>query len=127
MTPSLSPNLMSQKQSRTAFILVNFGKCGLASSLGSFQELQGVAAMIVESDSKDCVDALVPFGKQDPWRIRGFFAMAAYHLCLLYRIMKHPNKTVIGINTVHLRFWVSAMMGTLVSYGVRAVLVSHTR
>ena len=27
--------------------------------------------MIVESDSKDCVDALVPFGKQVPWRIRG--------------------------------------------------------
>ena len=27
--------------------------------------------MIVESDSKDCVDALAPSGKKVPWRIRG--------------------------------------------------------
>ena len=30
-----------------------------------------VAAMIVESDSKDCVNALAPFSKKVPWRIRG--------------------------------------------------------
>ena len=30
-----------------------------------------VAAMIVESDSKDCVDALAPSGKRVPWRIIG--------------------------------------------------------
>ena len=30
-----------------------------------------VASMIVESDSKVCVDALAPSGKQVPWRIRG--------------------------------------------------------
>ena len=30
-----------------------------------------VVAMIVESDSKDCVDALTLSGNQVPWRIRG--------------------------------------------------------
>ena len=40
----------------------------------------------------------------------GLLAMVAYHLWLLYRIMNYPNKTVIGINTIHRSFWVCAMM-----------------
>ena len=40
----------------------------------------------------------------------GLLAMVAYHLWLLYQIMNYPNKTVIGINTIHRSFWVCAMM-----------------
>lgn len=40
----------------------------------------------------------------------GLFVMVTYHLWLLYRILKHPNRTVIGINAVNRRFWVRAMM-----------------
>ena len=35
-------------------------------------ELQGVAAMIVESDSKDCVDALAPSEKEFPGELEVF-------------------------------------------------------
>lgn len=40
----------------------------------------------------------------------GLVVMLSYHMWLLHRIMKHPNKTVIGINTFNRRFWVEAMM-----------------
>ncbi|KAL3570432.1 hypothetical protein D5086_027681 [Populus alba] len=40
----------------------------------------------------------------------GLVTMVAYHTWLLYRIMKHPTKTVIGINAINRRFWVRAMM-----------------
>jgi hypothetical protein len=40
----------------------------------------------------------------------GLFVLVTYHLWLLYRILKHPNRTVIGINAVNRRFWVRAMM-----------------
>lgn len=40
----------------------------------------------------------------------GLFVMVAYHIWLLYQILKHPNRTVIGINAVIRRFWVRAMM-----------------
>ncbi|XP_017647484.1 uncharacterized protein LOC108487612 isoform X2 [Gossypium arboreum] len=40
----------------------------------------------------------------------GILLMVAYHLWLLYRILKHPTKTVIGINAINRRFWVQAMM-----------------
>lgn len=40
----------------------------------------------------------------------GLIVMAAYHSWLLHRIVKHPNKTVIGINAINRRFWVRAMM-----------------
>jgi hypothetical protein len=43
----------------------------------------------------------------------GLVTMVAYHIWLLYRIMKHPTKTVIGINAINRRFWVRAMMEVL--------------
>lgn len=44
---------------------------------------------------------LVPFG---------LLTMGVYHGWLLYRVMKHPAKTAIGVNAINRRFWVSAMM-----------------
>jgi len=40
----------------------------------------------------------------------GLLLMLVYHLWLFYRIMKHPTKTVIGVNAINRRFWVQAMM-----------------
>ncbi|XP_031379578.1 uncharacterized protein LOC116194820 [Punica granatum] len=40
----------------------------------------------------------------------GLIIMASYHLWLLHKIMKHPNKTVIGVNAINRRYWVRAMM-----------------
>ncbi|KAF5442625.1 hypothetical protein F2P56_035265 [Juglans regia] len=51
----------------------------------------------------------------------GLALMMAYHFWLLHRIMKHPNKTVIGINAVNRRFWVRAMMEDVSKNGVLAV------
>ncbi|KAJ6874458.1 hypothetical protein NC652_034214 [Populus alba x Populus x berolinensis] len=51
----------------------------------------------------------------------GLVTMVAYHTWLLYRIMKHPTKTVIGINAINRRFWVRAMMEDVSKNGVLAV------
>ncbi|KAL4594591.1 hypothetical protein ACB092_12G029900 [Castanea dentata] len=51
----------------------------------------------------------------------GLVVMLSYHMWLLYRIVKHPNKTVIGINTFNRRFWVQAMMEDVSKNGVLAV------
>ncbi|CAK7324312.1 unnamed protein product [Dovyalis caffra] len=51
----------------------------------------------------------------------GLVVMVAYHLWLLYRIMKHPTKTVIGINAINRRLWVRAMMEDVSKNGVLAV------
>lgn len=40
----------------------------------------------------------------------GLLIMLAYHLWLLQRILKHPNHTVIGINSINRRLWVLARM-----------------
>ena len=40
----------------------------------------------------------------------GLLLMVTYHFWLLFRILNHPNKTVIGFNSLNRRFWVSAMM-----------------
>lgn len=40
----------------------------------------------------------------------GLLFMVAYHIWLLNRILKHPNRTVIGINSINRHFWVRAMM-----------------
>lgn len=40
----------------------------------------------------------------------GLIIMMAYHLWLLRRIVKHPTKTVIGMNAINRRFWVRSMM-----------------
>ncbi|KAH7543692.1 hypothetical protein ACOSQ2_031978 [Xanthoceras sorbifolium] len=51
----------------------------------------------------------------------GLLLMLAYHLWLFHRIVKHPTKTVIGINAINRRFWVSAMMEDTSKNGVLAV------
>uniref|UniRef100_A0A6N2MFJ5 Uncharacterized protein n=1 Tax=Salix viminalis TaxID=40686 RepID=A0A6N2MFJ5_SALVM len=51
----------------------------------------------------------------------GLVIMVAYHIWLLYRVMKHPAKTVIGINAINRRFWVRAMMEDVSKNGVLAV------
>ncbi|PON71920.1 hypothetical protein PanWU01x14_067620 [Parasponia andersonii] len=51
----------------------------------------------------------------------GLLAMVGYHAWLLYRIMKHPTKTVIGINAINRRFWVRAMMEDVSKNGVLSV------
>lgn len=40
----------------------------------------------------------------------GLFIMMAYHAWLLHRIVKHPDKTVVGVTAINRRFWVRAMM-----------------
>ncbi|KAL5568067.1 hypothetical protein UlMin_024642 [Ulmus minor] len=40
----------------------------------------------------------------------GLAVMVTYHVWLLHRIIKHPTKTVIGINAINRRFWVRSMM-----------------
>ncbi|RXH95324.1 hypothetical protein DVH24_025008 [Malus domestica] len=51
----------------------------------------------------------------------GLLLMAAYHLWLLCRIVKQPNKTVIGINSINRRFWVQAMMDDAPKNGILPV------
>ncbi|XP_057994128.1 uncharacterized protein LOC131174528 [Hevea brasiliensis] len=51
----------------------------------------------------------------------GLAIMVAYHIWLLYRIINHPSKTVIGVNTINRRFWVQAMMEDSAKNGVLAV------
>ncbi|GMN44263.1 hypothetical protein TIFTF001_013452 [Ficus carica] len=51
----------------------------------------------------------------------GLVAMVAYHIWLFYRIVKHPTKTVIGVNAINRRFWVRAMMEDTSKNGVLSV------
>ncbi|KAH7854709.1 hypothetical protein Vadar_016999 [Vaccinium darrowii] len=51
----------------------------------------------------------------------GLLLMVAYHIWLLYRVVKHPATTVIGINAIYRRFWVRAMMEDTSKNGVLAV------
>ncbi|KAJ1431747.1 hypothetical protein SESBI_06986 [Sesbania bispinosa] len=51
----------------------------------------------------------------------GLLVMVAYHLWLLHRVMKHPTKTVIGVNAFNRRLWVQAMMEDVSKNGVLAV------
>ncbi|XP_010275273.1 PREDICTED: uncharacterized protein LOC104610391 [Nelumbo nucifera] len=51
----------------------------------------------------------------------GLLLMVAYHIWLLYRILKHPTKTVIGINAINRRIWVRTMMEDMSKNGVLAV------
>ncbi|KAE8661986.1 F-box protein SKIP31 [Hibiscus syriacus] len=66
--------------------------------------------MIMEKRYLDCI--LVP---------TGILFMVAYHLWLLYRILNHPTRTVIGVNAINRRFWVQAMMEDASKNGVLAV------
>ncbi|MCD7463365.1 hypothetical protein HAX54_050425 [Datura stramonium] len=51
----------------------------------------------------------------------GLLFMVGYHLWLLHRILKHPIRTVIGINSINRHFWVCAMMEDPSKNGVLAV------
>ncbi|KAJ6807481.1 uncharacterized protein M6B38_170360 [Iris pallida] len=51
----------------------------------------------------------------------GVAIMVAYHLWLLYRILRHPTKTVVGINTINRRIWVQTMMEDTTKNGILAV------
>lgn len=51
----------------------------------------------------------------------GLLVMLAYHFWLLHQIIKHPTKTVIGVNAINRRFWVQAMMDDVSKNGVLAV------
>ncbi|KAK1304610.1 hypothetical protein QJS10_CPB11g01886 [Acorus calamus] len=47
--------------------------------------------------------------------------MVAYHAWLFRRILKHPMKTVVGVNAINRRIWVHAMMQDPNKTGVLAV------
>ncbi|KAJ1693226.1 hypothetical protein LUZ63_009924 [Rhynchospora breviuscula] len=51
----------------------------------------------------------------------GILALLGYHLWLLYRVVKHPSTTVIGINSMNRRLWVQFVMQDPAKYGVLAV------
>uniref|UniRef100_A0A7C9D5E6 DUF599 domain-containing protein n=1 Tax=Opuntia streptacantha TaxID=393608 RepID=A0A7C9D5E6_OPUST len=58
----------------------------------------------------DCI--LVPLG---------LMVMLGYHLCLLYRVIKEPTKTIVGVHAISRGFWVHAMMEEAPKNGVLAV------
>ncbi|KAL6845425.1 hypothetical protein ACP4OV_024920 [Aristida adscensionis] len=51
----------------------------------------------------------------------GVAALAGYHLWLLYAILRHPTRTVIGLNAIARNRWVAAMMANTEKNGVLAV------
>ncbi|ERN01315.1 hypothetical protein AMTRI_Chr03g147160 [Amborella trichopoda] len=51
----------------------------------------------------------------------GLFLMVAYHAWLFYRVMKHPNTTVMGINSANRLIWARTMMQDPGKTGVLAV------
>ncbi|KAM6555323.1 hypothetical protein CsatB_002342 [Cannabis sativa] len=51
----------------------------------------------------------------------GLFAMVTYHAWLLYRVIYHPTKTIIGVNAIHRHSWTRAMMENLHNNGVVSV------
>ncbi|PIA34989.1 hypothetical protein AQUCO_03700326v1 [Aquilegia coerulea] len=51
----------------------------------------------------------------------GLVIMLVYHLWLVYNIVYHPRKTVIGINSINTKIWVHTMMEDTVKNGVCAV------
>ncbi|KAM3381667.1 hypothetical protein P3S68_007240 [Capsicum galapagoense] len=63
-------------------------------------------------DKQDLDYVLVPVG---------LLFMIAYHIWLFHRILKHPVRTVIGINSINRQFWVHAMMEDPSKNGVLAV------
>lgn len=46
----------------------------------------------------------------------GLALMAAYHAWLLHRLVKHPSKTVMGLDTINRRLWVQAMIEASIKY-----------
>ncbi|KAK3165096.1 hypothetical protein QOZ80_1AG0028860 [Eleusine coracana subsp. coracana] len=48
-------------------------------------------------------------------------ALTCYHLWLLYTILRHPTRTVIGVNAIARKRWVAAMMANTEKNGVLAI------
>jgi hypothetical protein len=42
--------------------------------------------------------------------------LACYHLCLLYTILRHPTRTVIGVNALARKRWVAVMMAVGITH-----------
>ncbi|MED6168600.1 hypothetical protein PIB30_013095 [Stylosanthes scabra] len=53
--------------------------------------------------------------------IVGLLVMAMYHFWLLHRVLRHPTKTIIGVNAINQRLWVETMMEDAPKHGVLAV------
>lgn len=51
----------------------------------------------------------------------GLLIMVFYHVWLVYRILRHPAKTVIGINAMNRRIWVQNIMEDTAKNGILAV------
>eukprot|EP01018_Ginkgo_biloba_P025989 Gb_09351 [translate_table: standard] len=51
----------------------------------------------------------------------GLLLLSAYHAWLLYRIIKYPTTTVVGINAINRKVWVETMMEDGIKNGVLAV------
>ncbi|XP_068661262.1 uncharacterized protein [Aristolochia californica] len=51
----------------------------------------------------------------------GLIVMTGYHAWLFYRVMKHPTKTVMGMNSINRKIWVRTMMEDPVRNGVLSV------
>ncbi|KAJ0968602.1 hypothetical protein J5N97_025519 [Dioscorea zingiberensis] len=51
----------------------------------------------------------------------GLIVMAGYHAWLFHRVIRHPTRTVIGINSINRRLWVESMMQDQTKNGVLAV------
>ncbi|PWA44624.1 hypothetical protein CTI12_AA523860 [Artemisia annua] len=51
----------------------------------------------------------------------GLLVMVVYHVWLLYQIRHKPARTVVGMNAISRRFWVSSMMEDTQKTGVLAV------
>ncbi|XP_021292457.1 uncharacterized protein LOC110422768 isoform X1 [Herrania umbratica] len=64
----------------------------------------------MEEDKLDCL--LVPLG---------LLLLASYHVWLLFTVLKHPTRTVIGLNAESRHQWVFAMMTDPLKNGVLAV------
>ncbi|KAG9447487.1 hypothetical protein H6P81_013615 [Aristolochia fimbriata] len=64
--------------------------------------------MAMRKQILDCV--LVPLG---------LLVMTSYHGWLIYRVTKHPTKTVMGINAINRKIWVRTMMEIGLLFGVQ--------
>ncbi|XP_073012415.1 uncharacterized protein [Typha latifolia] len=51
----------------------------------------------------------------------GLTIMVAYHVWLVYRVLRHPTKTVIGINAINRRIWVENIMEDPAKNGILGV------
>ncbi|EEC71284.1 hypothetical protein OsI_03297 [Oryza sativa Indica Group] len=51
----------------------------------------------------------------------GLAVLAVYHLWLLYAVLRHPTRTVVGLNAIARKRWVTVMMANTEKNGVLAV------